>query len=193
MGRPKLLLKVGGQTVIRRLLAVLDRPEITDTLVVIRPDDEALAAEVAATGATIVRPPVPPPEMRESVEHAVAEIARRHQPRPDDGWLLIPADHPLISAALLDELIQAWRTHRPRILIPVAAGRRGHPVFFFWSLADQVPAIPPERGLNWLVKANASDVLEHPVRDPAPLLDMDDPTDYERILRATAGQPPIQE
>lgn len=183
MGRPKLLLEFGGKTVIRRLLDVLDRPEIADRIVVIRPDDEPLRVEAAAAGARIVLPGVPPPEMRESVEAALAEIRLVHDPRPEDGWLLIPADYPLISSRLLDELIAAWHCLRPGILVPVVEGRRGHPVFFSWKLAAEVAAIPPDCGLNWMVRERQDQLVEYPVADRGALLDVDTPADYRALLQ----------
>src|SRR5260370_3045670 len=74
MGRPKLLLPLGASTVIARMLAVLARPEIEATLVVVRPGDEPLRAAVAACGAIPLQPAVPPPEMRDSVEYALRHI-----------------------------------------------------------------------------------------------------------------------
>lgn len=188
MGRPKLLLDFGGRTVIRRLLDVLDRPDVADRIVVVRPDDELLRAEVAAAGARIVQPEVPPPEMRQSVEAALAEIRRVHDLGREDGWLLIPGDHPLVSSALLDELIAAWRRMRPGILVPVAGGRRGHPVLFSWELAVEVAALPPDCGLNRLLRERQDRVRELPVADRGALLDLDTPADYE-ALRKTWSEP----
>ena len=181
MGRPKLLLDLAGKTVIRRLLDALDRPEIADRVVVIRRDDEHLRGEVAATGARIVQPDVPPPEMRQSVEAALAEIRRVHDPQPADGWLLIPADYPLISSGLLDEILAAWCRLQPDILVPVVEGRRGHPVLFSWELAAEVAAIPPECGLNWLLRKRQDHVREYQVQDRGALLDLDTPADYDAL------------
>ena len=80
MGRPKLLLPLAGSTVIGRLLSVLARPEIVETIVVIRPGDESLRAAVEGAGATPLVPAVAPAEMRVSVEHALRHLQERHEP-----------------------------------------------------------------------------------------------------------------
>src|SRR5262245_49320721 len=90
MGRPKLLLPLGGETVISLCLRTLRPPAIAGTLVVVRKDDEALSAAVSHEGAIVVQPEVDPPDMRTSVTHALREIQRRWAPLPDDGWLLSP-------------------------------------------------------------------------------------------------------
>ena len=197
MGRPKLLLDIGGRSMIARLLTVMDRLEIAERVIVIRPGDEPLRAEAAASGAKVVEPTTPPSQMRESVQLALTYVEQRHAPRPDEGWLLVPGDYPLISSAVLDHLLQAWQERRPRILIPTLSGRRGHPVFFRWELAAQLPAIPPDRGLNWILEQLRSDVLEFPVGDPAVLVDVDTPEEYksaqQHVLRPDSPADPTQE
>lgn len=181
MGRPKLLLPLGSQTVIAHLLAVLQRPEITDRCVVVRRDDAELQAAVTSATGTVLIPSSDPPDMRSSVEFALEQIAEQHSPQPDDGWLLIPADHPLLEPAILEELIRRWQETTAPILVPRHGNRRGHPTFFRWSLAQEIAAIPPDQGLNWLLHQHAGDVLEVPMDDPAVVTDLDTPEDYARL------------
>jgi molybdenum cofactor cytidylyltransferase len=182
MGRPKLLLPFDGTTVLGRLLDTLKTSRVSECCVVVRGDDEALKAEAQAHGARVVQPPVDPPDMRASVEWALRDIARRHQPCDDDGWLLIPADHPLLSSRLLSELLAAWDEGRPRILVPKHHGRRGHPTLFRWSAAAEIDAMPPERGVNWLLERHADQVVELPYPFPEATQDLDTPEDYARLL-----------
>jgi molybdenum cofactor cytidylyltransferase len=120
--------------------------------------------------------------MRASVECALDEV-RRHMPAPEDGWLLVPADHPLLDAAILDVLLERWKTGRDRILVPTFEGRRGHPTLFRWSLADEVARIPPDHGLNWLIERHRDEVAELPVDDDSVLLDLDTPEDLAAAQR----------
>jgi molybdenum cofactor cytidylyltransferase len=189
MGQPKLMLPLGEKPVIRRLLDVLDCPEVIERIVVVRQDDEALAAEVKAAGATVVAPETPPPDMRISVEQALDAIRARHAPAAEDGWLLIPADHPVLDADVLAGLIAAWNCSDAPILLPRCNGRRGHPTFFRWSLADEVAEIPRDKGLNELVRWHEAAVSEVEVDDTSVLLDLDTPADYEALrTRFAAGQ-----
>jgi len=183
MGRPKLLLALGGKTVIAHLLNLLDRDDVTARFVVLRADDEALRTEVAAATATIVQPRIAPADMRKSVEHALDEIGRQHSPDPDDGWLLLPADHPMLEPGVLDVLIRRWNERDDRILVPTHGGRRGHPTFFRWELAGEVPQIPPSQGLNELLETHRNEVVEFAIDDPAVVTDLDTPDDYEALVR----------
>lgn len=183
MGAPKLLLPLAGRTVLARLLAALDRPGIAGRAVVVRPDDHDLAREAEACGATVVRPAVPPPDMRASVEAALEDIENRHAPAPEDGWLLVPADHPVLDGDVIDALAGSFRAGGCEIVVPVCRGRRGHPAIFRWRLAAAVRALPADAGINRLLHDHQSSVCELPVANEAVLCDLDTPEDYAALLR----------
>lgn len=188
MGRPKLTLPLGGRSVIRRLLEALSLPAIVERIVVMRREDEELFAEVSQTSTVIVRPRTDPSDMCRSVEHALDYIRENCSPADDDGWLLSPADHPVLKRDVLQALIDRWRESPARILVPTCAGRRGHPALFCWSLADAVAAIPPQRGLNDLLRQFRETLEEFPVDDPCVLADLDTPDDYDRLCREFRGE-----
>jgi molybdenum cofactor cytidylyltransferase len=182
MGRPKLLLPFGETTVIGRLISTLRAEHIADVLVLGRPDDAALADEVRRCGATVVQPETPPPEMRVSVEWLLDAVEHTHAPRPADGWLLIPADQPLIRPDTLRRLTAAWRNHPASIVLPVTDGRRGHPTIFPWPRAEQVRRLPLHAGVNHLLHDAPTPIIEVPVDDPTIHLDLDTPADYQQAL-----------
>ena len=188
MGRPKLLLPLGENTVLARLLDMLDRPLVRCRAVVLRRSDEDLLSEVQAAGAWAIQPEHDPPEMRESVQSALSAIAQRFHPQSDAGWLLVPADHPVLSVSVIDRMLSAWQNTSAEILIPTCQGRRGHPTIFSWELAPRVPDIPKDCGLNWLVRSSGATIEEVSIDDPAILTDLDTPADYEALKRAFGGQ-----
>lgn len=181
MGQPKLMLTLAGATVMQRLLDALDRPSIASRQVVVRRGDVPLQREVLRCGGSPVIPAVDPPDMRASVSHALEAIEREFAPRDDDGWLLVPADHPVLDRALIDSVVRHWRTTASQILVPRCGERRGHPTLFRWSLAREVARIPTDRGLNWLLREFSADVTELPVESEAAITDLDTPADYERL------------
>ena len=181
MGRPKLLLPLGNSTVIARLVLALRDGGVEDVIVVVRPDDTALAEAAEAAGACVVRPGADPADMRQSVQYALDFLAQERQPTHNDGWMLIPADHPLVDANTVSMLLHQWRASSAPILVPTHDGRRGHPTLFRWGLAEEVPHISPHQGLNRLVHVHESEVEEFPVATDHILLDLDTLEDYERL------------
>ena len=186
MGQPKLLLTLGGETVISLILRTFRIPEIAETVVVVRQDDEPLRAAASREGATVVQPPQDPPDMRTSVSHALDAIARRWNPNPHDGWLLSPADHPALNPELIRSLTQRWQQTDNSILAPVQDGRRGHPTVFAWSLAAEIAGIPEGQGLNWLLKRHQ--IEEWPVECSGIFDDLDTPSDYARLQAQWEGR-----
>jgi molybdenum cofactor cytidylyltransferase len=185
MGRPKLLLPLGGKTVVARLLAALDHPAVAGRFVVVRADDAELRAAVEAAGGAPVVPTDDPLDMRASVEHALAAIAARCRPEEFDGWLLVPADHPVLEPEAVAAVIAAWRAATAAgardVIVPTHGNRRGHPTAFPWPLAERVAGMPADQGLNWLLRHGGVSVRELPVDTPAILTDLDTPTDYARL------------
>lgn len=183
MGRPKLLLPLHGRTVISWLLQALALPEIIAVAVIVRRDDVALRDEVARLGGWAVSPDIDPPDMRASVEFGLRCLEERFTPADDDGWLLVPADHPVLDRGIVAELTAAWLSLRPKFLVPTYNGRRGHPLLARWDTVSTVFALPADQGLNRLLHNHAEDVVTVPVANSSVVIDLDVPEDYERLRR----------
>lgn len=97
MGRPKLSLPLGGRTVLERIVAALRQGGVDAVLAVVGPHDPGLAALAEAAGACVLRLPEATADMRATVERGLRLLEERFHPRPDDAWLLAPADHPALT------------------------------------------------------------------------------------------------
>ncbi len=194
MGQHKLLLPLGKKTVIEHLLDTLHKLTLSGTVVVARPDDSELAALISPTAsnsptsAICLQPEPAPPDMRSSVEYALAWIAEHQSPTANDGFMLLPADHPVLEVNLVQSLIDHWQQTTANILLPTFDNRRGHPTFFRWSLVEQLSRLPADVGLNALVAQNESTTCEVAVNDQAVLIDLDTPADYSQLLELWAEQ-----
>ena len=181
MGRPKLLLPWKGVTVIEHVVQTLLDAECSEVLVVIRSEDQLLQEAVRRTRATIVIPPVNPTDMRMSVQYGLQKLMQFCNPQPSDAWFLVPADHPTLEVEWVKTLQRVYRKHPLEIHVPVYEGRRGHPVLFPWSLAQEVTALPEDKGINALLHAHPSIVREQSFHFREILDDLDTPDDYRRL------------
>lgn len=183
MGQPKLLLPWRGTTVIAHLIGELKAAGVEHVLVVQRASDRDLQTAVESAGGICLLPAADPPDMRTSVEIGLGTAFK-----PGDatfsGWLLIPADHPIVSRQTVTALLMAWQASQPPILIPTYQGHRGHPTLFSSDLAREIPRIPKDSGLNWLVRQYSKSIQEVPVSDPGVIVDLDTPEDYQRLLNS---------
>jgi molybdenum cofactor cytidylyltransferase len=147
-----------------------------EVIVVVHPEDDALARAVQTGGGTAVRPDEPPPEMKASVLAGLAFVRETFAPAKRDAWLLAPADMPLLETAAIDHVIMAHDPALPRIVIPTYAGLHGHPVLFPWPLAVEVERLPDGEGVNELARRHIP--RELPCDRASILADVDTPDDY---------------
>jgi molybdenum cofactor cytidylyltransferase len=186
MGQPKLLLPWGHSTVIEQVLAAWRASAIDHVVLVVHPEDAALADLGRKCGALVVQPEVPPPQMKASIRAGLAEIERRFRPAADDGWLLAPADMPRLSAAAIDAVLRAYDPLKPTAVVPAFEGRRGHPLLMPWSSAALVDRLGRDEGVNSLL-------AQMPVREvawpePSILQDLDTPQEFARLAHGR-GRP----
>jgi molybdenum cofactor cytidylyltransferase len=183
MGSPKLLLPWGRHTVIAQVLAAWNASQVERTVVVVGPRGAELASICRAAGALVVEAREQPADMKASVRLGLRAIEAQLAPGAEDAWLLAPADMPLLSAALVDRVIDAWKHARPpergAVFVATRAGRRGHPVLFPWPYAAQVFRLADGQGINCVVEAAKT------VGVPCDAFgigeDLDTPDDYRRL------------
>ena len=182
MGRPKLALPLGDRTVIEHVVAALRAGGADHVLVVVGPHAPELAPLGESAGAEVCSLAEPTADMRATVEYGLRHLEERRCPRPDDAWLLAPADHPVLNPDAIRALLAA-RAAEPSqsIFIPVHAGRRGHPALIAWRHVAGLHAFAAGQGIDAYLRAHANEVREVPVADDGVLCDLDAPEDYERL------------
>lgn len=98
-----------------------------------------------------------------------------------EAALVHPVDIPSVSPEVVDRVIESFeRTRRP-IVLPVHAGRRGHPVLFARELFEELRRAPGGVGARQVVWDHGGDLLEVEVPDPGIHRDVDTPEDYRRF------------
>lgn len=179
MGRPKLTLPWNDATIIQTVLGAWRASRVERIVVVVHPDDDDLAALCTGDRTTVVRPAVPPPDMKASVLCALQAAYSERSPAAGDVWLLAPADLPTLAPAVIDALLAAHDPRQPAILAPVHQGRRGHPVLFPAAALAEVERLGPNEGVNRLLQRLP--LREIAAGREALPADVDTPADYRRL------------
>ena len=96
--------------------------------------------------------------------------------RDASGWLVLPADLPLISPQTLIFLAQAEPV--ADVLVPEYQGKRGHPVRFAAACGAALSALHGAQGAASVVAAFTSALIA--VDDPGCVADIDTLADLER-------------
>lgn len=179
MGQPKLLLPWGTTTVVDQTLSAWQNSEVDHIVVVAAADQGRLIECIRRSGVDLVLPTVPPAEMRVSVELGLAFVRDVYRPAPHDAWLMAPADAPLLSPQVINQLIRRHAEQKSsHVLVPRHAGRRGHPLLAPWPLAERVALLPPDVGINALLREVPVECIE--TAEMGVLADLDTPEDYQR-------------
>jgi molybdenum cofactor cytidylyltransferase len=185
MGRPKLALPLGESTVLERVVASLRHAGVDHIVVVIGPHVPQLAPLAERVGAHVLQLPEETPEMRATVEAGLRWLEDRFHPRPDDFWLLVPADHPTLDPYLVRMLLwEPVETRGASIVVPTHGGRRGHPTLIAWKHVAGMRALPAGEGLNLYLRRHGTETREMLVDSADVLCDLDTPEDYERLRHA---------
>lgn len=183
MGRPKLLLPVGGKTVLEHVLTAVQGGGVAEVLVVVGPRNRALQEAAVRAGAHVLQLAEDTADMRETCQRGLDWLEARFHPRPNDGWLLMPADHPTGRPEVVRALLDAVARHPERsILVPVHDGKRGHPVWLRWDHVHAIRALPREDGLNAFIRVQRDQTFELPWVSAEILRDLDTPDDYRQLL-----------
>jgi molybdenum cofactor cytidylyltransferase len=182
MGRPKALLPSGpdGSTFVRRLAVALCDGGVEEALIVGRPEDEALRAEVLALPVR-ARYVENPSADEGQLSSLLAGLSAADRPGVS-GVLVAPVDAPLIAAATVAALLDEFRATRAPIVRAVHHGRHGHPVLFGREMFDALRHADPAVGARAVLRAHADRLVNVDVDDPGVLGDVDTPADY-RALR----------
>jgi CTP:molybdopterin cytidylyltransferase MocA len=175
MGSPKALLTYNDRTFVDHLVEVTRHPRIGVQLIVLGAGADQIRERLNPTAAQVVINPDWESGQLSSIQAAIRSLSGTAV----DGILLCLVDHPLITAALVAELIEAFYRGGKSIVLPVYMGRRGHPVIFAKTLFDELLVAPMEKGARAVVWNHSDEVEEVPTVEQGAVLNLNDPEAFK--------------
>ena len=177
MGSPKALLAYQGRPFLEHLLEVTAHRQIGVRRVVLGAHAEPIAKAIDLKLDEIVIN-----EDWEKGQLTSIQAALRSLPPGTDGIILCLIDHPLISADLVQELIECFYKSGKPIVLPLYQGRRGHPVIFSAAVYDELLHAPLETGARAVVWAHSGEVEEMRTNEEGCVLNLNDPDTVKKAL-----------
>jgi molybdenum cofactor cytidylyltransferase len=183
MGSPKALLPApDGEPFVVRIVGALAEAGVPAITVVTGSAHEGIARALDAAfpgrPGLAVRNPDPSRGQLSSLWVGMDAVVNGNT----DALLVTLVDVPMVSAATVSAVVDAWRTSRAPIVRPAVGERHGHPVLFDRSLFEELRAAPLDAGAKTVVRRHESRILHVVPPDEGCLRDVDTPEDY-RALR----------
>jgi molybdenum cofactor cytidylyltransferase len=170
---PKMLLPFNGKTMIEMTIMNVINSEVFNTLVVLGSYRDEICGVISSLPVTICIND----NYREGMLSSV-QCGLRNIPESAGAVLIIPGDQPLIEPAVINRVINAYRSLKKGIVMPVFKGRRGHPLLIDRKYIDEIKSYGNNEVLSSLAGIHKEDVLEVSVNSPEILKDFNTKEDY---------------
>ena len=179
LGRPKQLLDLDGEPLIRHTVRNALAAETGNVLVVLGNEAERISSEIALLGPEIVVNPDFAIGQSSSMTAGIRALS------PDiDAAILMLGDQPTVPPELIVALIDRFRATGAAIVQPhYNDGKPGNPVLISRALFPELLAVTGDIGAREVVRAHRAEVERIDVDLPHPL-DVDSDEDYQRLRDA---------
>jgi molybdenum cofactor cytidylyltransferase len=178
MGAPKALLPIAGSTFVGHILGVLESSGITDITVVLGAGAEDIRPELPLfRGRVVVNE-----RWEEGQLSSLAAGLGIIEDTSSSGALVWPVDRPLVSRATIAALLDAFRKHTSKIVVPCCAGRRGHPVIFPARYFQELLTAQGDAGARQILRDHPEAVLEVETSEEGVLVNIDTPETYRAYV-----------
>jgi molybdenum cofactor cytidylyltransferase len=183
MGSPKQLLRLDGESLMRRVLQTVLASRCATPFVVLGAHADAVAREIQDLPFTRVDNPCWREGIGSSIRVGVDAVCALEPPA--DAVLIVLADQPGVTAALLDRLVAAAATAPEGLVACEYAGTVGVPALYTRQHFDELRKLAGDRGGKKLLAAYGDAVVRIPF--PAAATDLDTRADYARALKRADG------
>ena len=176
MGGPnKLLAELNGKKLVRIVTEQALASKARDVIVVTGHQAELVEKALEGLKVTFVRNPDFAGGLASSVKAGISAV-----PAHADAAVICLGDMPMISAGLIDHLIEAFAPDRRNLIaVPVSDGRRGNPVLWSRRFFNELMTLDGDIGARHLIARHNEAVAEVPVEGNGAFLDIDTPQALE--------------
>jgi molybdenum cofactor cytidylyltransferase len=190
LGRPKQLLPIAGEPLLRHTLRRVLTSSLDDVVVVLGHEAETVRAALTDLPVSIVVNPEPAHGLSTSLHAGLGALGAETA-----AAVFLLGDQPGVDPAVVDALISAWRGSAAPVVAPRYRDGIGNPVLFDRRVFPQLASLTGDSGARRIVRAHEAtgDLLEIPIDQPQPQ-DVDTQADYKALLTTLrlARDPPQQ-
>jgi molybdenum cofactor cytidylyltransferase len=180
MGGPnKLLAELGGKPLVQIVTEQALASKARGVIVVTGHQADEVRKALQGLKVTFVHNPDFAGGLATSVKAGISAV-----PGDADGAVICLGDMPLISAHLIDRLIETFAPDGGNLIaVPVSDGRRGNPVLWSRRFFGELMTLDGDIGARHLIAKHNAAVAEVPVEGHGAFLDIDTPQALEQAQR----------
>jgi CTP:molybdopterin cytidylyltransferase MocA len=187
MGRPKQLAELAGRPLLAHVLAALDQAPVDRVVVALGGAADQVLDRVELGRAE--------PLVVEGWAAGMGHVLASTLARAGDGWqavVVLLGDQPLVPAAAVARVVEAWRAGAGPVVTAAYGGRPGHPKLFDRRLLPALLRLAGDAGARDLVAGHPEWVHRVEVGDLGSDADVDVEADLERVgaMLTTNGRVP---
>lgn len=176
LGQPKQLLKYNKQTLIEKIVAVVNAMDFEKNIVVLGAFAEQIKSVLTAATVEVVVNENWKKGMSSSLQKGLEQVEN------SDAVLVLLSDQPFINTALINEIIaKANKTDFP-IIATKYNGILGVPTLFKQSVFDELKGLNATVGAKRIIKKYVQKNQVGFVNFEKAAIDIDTISDYERLL-----------
>ena len=174
MGQHKLLLPLLGKPLLLHAAASALAAGCDDVLVVVGYRAEAVRQLLSDQPVRVVENPDFAQGQSTSVRAGIAALTPQ-----TEAALILLGDQPLVSPAILQRLMLAWRDTARPIVAPYYAGQRGNPVLFARALFPELLTVTGDQGGREVLQRHAAEIY---IAQTEAAQDLDTWQEYQTLL-----------
>ena len=183
MGRPKALLAApGGQPFVVKIVRAFSGAGVEKVAIVTGAAHDSIVGAVGQAALPpavwVVRNPDPGRGQLSSLWTGMDAAVGADT----EALLMTLVDVPMLTAATVEAVVDAWRRTKAPIVRPAIGPIHGHPVLFDRSLFDELRQAPLEGGAKTVVRRHEARIVNIVPPDDGCLRDIDTPEDYASLL-----------
>jgi len=175
MGRNKMLLEIGGRTLVRRSVATALAAGLDPVLVVVGHESDKVRGELSGLPCTPVLNGEYASGMNTSLRAGIVAL-------PDDvaAAVVLLGDMPLVDAAMVRSLMEALRRGNRPLAVSIYGDVVAPPIAYGRALFPELRALTAEACGKSVIKQHRAEAIELPWPSET-LTDLDFPADVQRI------------
>ncbi len=177
MGKTKQLLPFGESTLLGRVIQNARDSRLHEIIVVLGHDADKISRTIDLAGTRVIRNTAYAKGQSTSLIKGVEAVSSAC-----DAAMFLLADQPLVTAAIINRLANAFETGNAPIVIPYCNGKRGNPVIIARPLFHRLASLSADTGARVLFEEFKDTILKVSIPDDAILVDVDTLADYQTLI-----------